>query len=297
MHDILDRLFGKKSVTYVTLVSVAVMVIVGAIDHITGPELSFSIFYLIPISLASWYAGKYPGLFLAFLSAVAWLLADVAGGHQYSHQVIPFWNAMVRLVFFILTGQLLATLRDYVERETLLARIDGLTGTMNSRAFTEEAGNMFGLAARHGWPIALAYVDLDNFKKLNDSLGHSEGDRALKTVGDILREAVRGTDLVARLGGDEFALLLPETTITGAKTILSKVRENLIDRARDCGWPIGFSIGVAIFSRPPKNPEEAIKLADSIMYRVKNTGKNNIVFQEFHAGEGVDHRPVSQREK
>ncbi len=267
-------------------VSIVLMAIIATLDYFTGYEVSFSIFYLIPISLASWYTGKYPGLIVGFLSAVTWWGVDIASGHQYSHRAIPIWNAAVRLGFFIVTTQLLATLRNYLDREAILARTDGLTGTLNGRAFREEAMSMLGLAARHGRPIALAYIDLDNFKTVNDTLGHDEGDRALKIVAAVLRESVRHTDIVARLGGDEFALLLPETTATGARTVLEKVRENLVNKAEECRWPIGFSIGVALFSKPPRSAEVAIKLADSVMYRVKNTGKNSIAFEEFHADEG-----------
>lgn len=280
---ILDRLFGDRSPAQITGVSVMLMVVVATIDHLTGYEISFSIFYLIPLYLASRYAGKYPGLILAFLSAVSCSIADKAGEHEYSHYLIPFWNVMVWLGFFILTAQLFATLRDYMKREAVLARTDGLTGTMNGRTFREKACGMFGLAARHGRSITLAYIDLDNFKMLNDSLGHAEGDQVLRSVADVLLKSVRDTDIVARLGGDEFALLLPETTIAGARTVLSKVQENLMNKVKDRNWPIGLSIGVAVFSVPPRNPEEAINLADSLMYRVKNTGKNNIIFKEFHA--------------
>ena len=162
-----------------------------------------------------------------------------------------------------------------------MAKLDGLTGVMNARAFGEAAQTILSIAARYGRPTAIGYIDLDNFKSVNDTLGHSEGDTVLIAVASILLESVRGTDLVGRLGGDEFAIFLPETTYSGAVTIFDKLRERLLKEARERVWPIGFSIGVAVFRTAPLSVDEAIKLADALMYRVKNSGKNNILFEEF----------------
>jgi diguanylate cyclase (GGDEF)-like protein len=123
---------------------------------------------------------------------------------------------------------------------------------------------------------------------VNDTLGHTEGDRVLKTVASVLLVSIRKADLVGRLGGDEFVVLLPETTRAGAVIVFENMREALLKRAAEHGWPIGFSIGVAAFETAPKSLGEAIKLADALMYRVKNSGKNRIVFEEFGPVEEVE---------
>ena len=132
--------------------------------------------------------------------------------------------------------------------------------------------------------MAVSYTPLDVYKRqVNDTSGHSEGDRVLKNVANALTGSVRTTDVVGRLGGDEFAILLPEADYADAQTMFRRVRDELARESADNGWPIGFSIGVAVFPRVPSSIDEAMKIADQLMYRVKTAGKNGIVYEE-HAG-------------
>ena len=176
-----------------------------------------------------------------------------------------------------------------------MARLDGLTGVMNGHAFEEGAQTILRIAARYGRPTVMGYIDLDNFKSVNDTLVHAEGDHVLRTVASILSKSVRSADLIGRLGGDEFAILLPETTCSGAATMFKNLREGLLKEARERVWPIGFSIGVAVFRTVPSSVDEAIKLADALMYRVKNGGKNNILLEEFGRLEGIGQQPNGER--
>lgn len=283
MLAMFDRFIAKAPPTRLGVICVVLVGVLGALDHVSGYELSFSIFYLIPVSIASWYIDRRSGVALCVLSAVAWLAVDLTSGHQYSHALIPFWNAAVRFGFFVLVAHLLTTLHVHLRIERELARLDPLTGAMAGRAFRESAGERIRLAARSGRPLVLAYVDLDDFKTVNDTRGHGEGDRALKAVAETLISAVRRTDLVGRLGGDEFAILLPDTDEAGARGVLDKLREQLEQTADTGGWPIGFSIGSAVFTVPPKDPEEAIARADALMYRGKKSGKGQTVWIEVAA--------------
>jgi diguanylate cyclase (GGDEF)-like protein len=251
----------------------------GFIDHATGYEVSFSIFYLAPISLASWSLGSSYGQVLAIFSALIWLVVDSTAGAVYSHRLIPFWNATVRLGFFSLTASLLASLHRRLQREEELARVDNLTGLMNTRAFTEHAERFLALAARHRRPTVVGYIDLDGFKAVNDVLGHSEGDRVLRTVAEALRDTFRRSDLLARLGGDEFAVLLPDADLPTAKSAFSKSHKHVLEVIASHGWPVGMSIGVAVFERAPSTVDEAIHAADALMYRVKAQGKNEILYE------------------
>jgi len=180
----------------------------------------------------------------------------------------------------------LALLHDFTEeenfqREALLGRVDALTGVMTLRAFRDDAAMVLGLAARSGAPTALGFLDLDDLKMVNDYLGHSEGDRVLECVGKTLKDATRSTDIVGRLGGDEFALLLPNTGAAGAKIFFDRLHRDLLDAMRDHGWPVGVSVGVAIFSGAPPSDGEAVACADRLMYRAKKNGKNRVVYAEF----------------
>ncbi len=169
-----------------------------------------------------------------------------------------------------------AQLNEVLQREKELARTDVLTGLANRRAFYESLQVERSRAARYRRPITLACLDLDNFKRVNDTLGHSVGDELLARVADVLRQTLRLTDTVGRLGGDEFALLLPETDAPSAEALLEKLR-GVLRRAMEARkWPVTFSIGAATFLESPPSIEHMIQTADELMYAVKKSGKNRI---------------------
>ncbi|MCR4315989.1 MAG: GGDEF domain-containing protein [Planctomycetes bacterium] len=279
IFSIIDAFIKARSLTIIIAAALILTAGVGALDHFTGFELSFSIFYLLPVVFVSWYVNR-AGYVIAIVCASVWLVVDQSSGHEYSHPLIPYWNSVVRMSFFLLISLLLQRIKAHVLKEETLARVDGLTGAMNSRAFLEAADRLVALSARSRKPFTLAYIDIDDFKKVNDTKGHSEGDRALKAVARTLMASVRGADISARLGGDEFAVFLPDTDTAEATVALDRIRENLTLSAKEGEWAIGFSIGAAVFKSPPAKIEEALKLADELMYAVKNSGKNTTRIDE-----------------
>lgn len=281
------RFLSGRSRGPIAAISFSLIAIIGVIDYATGYEVSLSIFYLVPVSICSWYATGSLRNYVAVLSAVTWLAVDYASGNPYSNPAIGIWNATVRLGFFVIVAHLLARLRVALEVQASLAQQDGLTGIMNSRAFMERCEPITKLAARQGHPVALGYLDLDGFKGINDSLGHHGGDMVLKAVATTIAERLRASDFVARIGGDEFAILLPATDLAGARTVFSSTREALLSLADRNGWAVGFSIGVAVFRPPAANLEDAIKCADGLMYKVKSAGKNSILFEEYSSASRV----------
>ncbi|MDH3209935.1 MAG: CHASE domain-containing protein [Burkholderiaceae bacterium] len=179
-------------------------------------------------------------------------------------------------------------LRASEERFRDLARKDVLTGLSSPRAFREEAAMLIKLAARTGVPSALAFLDLDDFKLVNDTMGHAEGDRVLQCIGEALAKSTRSTDLVGRLGGDEFVVLLPEAEAASAKLFFDRLHEQLLELMRDHGWPVGVSMGVAFFPTAPPSADDALHFADSVMYMAKKAGKNRTATAEFPS---VEQRP------
>ncbi len=271
----------NRSSFQVAAVSLVLTAAIAALDHTTGYELSFSIFYLVPIAFAAWYGNLRLGIFLSAVGAMTWLVVDRTAGHSYSQSIIAFWNAVVRFGFFTVTAALIAKVRLQLEKEKLMARLDRLTETMNVRAFQEEVHKLLDIAARYERPTVMGYIDLDSFKSVNDTFGHAEGDNVLRTVASIMSRSVRRTDIVGRMGGDEFAVFLPETTSSGAAVVFENLREKLLTEVKERVWPIGFSIGVAVFRTAPSSVNEAVRMADTLMYRVKKSGKNSILFEEF----------------
>ncbi len=192
-----------------------IALVLGFLDYITGYELSFSVFYLLPVAIAAWYIGLEAAVLVSCASAATWQISNYLAGEVFSSPAIPFWNAITRLGFFLVVSILFTRLRKALDHERSLARIDFLTGVLNSRAFDQIAAAEIQRSDRYGHPLTLAYLDLDNFKTINDEFGHSTGDELLKTVAVTIHDNLRSSDYVARLGGDEFAILMTETEAGG----------------------------------------------------------------------------------
>ncbi len=177
------------------------------------------------------------------------------------------------------------SLKEALEAARRYALTDSLTGLANSRAFYEHLQHEINRLRRDLHPFCIAYVDLDNFKPLNDLFGHHAGDEALSTVAAEMRHQLRATDIPARLGGDEFAILLSDTNLDGARGALEKLRHSMLLCMRKKEWPITFSIGVICCQNADMLPNqvELIKQADRLMYRVKHEGKNGIAFDHYLA--------------
>ena len=279
--EILDR---HGNPYYVFAAAFTLTGMIGVVDFLTGYEIAFSLFYVLPVALVTWLTSRRLGLAASLAGAIVWLWADVASGHPYMHPLIPFWNTLIRLGFFAIITLLLSALRSATERERELARRDNLTGAVNPRFFYDLAQMEIDRFQRYEHPFTLAYVDLDNFKAVNDRFGHPAGDQVLRTVVRAARKYLRKTDVIARLGGDEFVLLLPETDEESARVALSKIREELMEEMRLGDWPITFSIGVLTCSVAPHTTEELVRMADELMYSVKRVSKNGIRFSTY-AGE------------
>jgi len=262
--------------TLVTASGLALVASVAVLDHLTAGKLSLSILYLVPILLVAHTAGRGPGVVLAAASALAWLAVDQTTGPVRFSAAILVWNLGLRLGLFLATALLLTTLNGALERERDLARRDVLTGLHNARSFWERADLELARAGRYVHPFTVAYIDLDNFKLVNDRGGHSAGDRLLRLVARTTQSRLRQTDVVARLGGDEFALLLPETSYEAAEVVLGTLRDLLREALRQQEFPVTFSIGAVTFQRPPQSVEELIRTADHLMYSVKRAGKDGL---------------------
>jgi diguanylate cyclase (GGDEF)-like protein len=166
-------------------------------------------------------------------------------------------------------------------RERDSARRDRLTRLWNSRYLHEALESEIHRCRRYGRPFGLLVVDLDGFKAVNDTAGHEAGDRVLQTVGRVIRDNCRATDIPARLGGDEFAVILPEaSSLTVPRYALKLV--DLIGRAPfPAGLPrVTASVGATAFDRAPASVEAALRAADEAMYAAKREGKNRVVVHE-----------------
>jgi len=264
----------KQSRATILILGSLLIAVLGVLDYVTGPDVSLFIFYLVPV--ATWFAGNAAGMALSVLSAVAWSLADILSTHAGRHAAVPYWNLFMELSSFFLASLVLAGLRSSMEREQKQGRIDYLTGAVSSRYFAELADREIQRALRYRHIFTAAYLDLDNFKAVNDNRGHQEGDRLLKLVVATIADSIRATDIVARLGGDEFIILFPETGSDMARTAVEKTREKLLELMVANDWPVTFSFGLVTFDSAPQSVNHLVKLTDAVMYEVKNSGKDGV---------------------
>jgi diguanylate cyclase (GGDEF)-like protein len=189
-----------------------------------------------------------------------------------------------------LQNELLASNR----RLALLSITDGLTQLYNHRHFQEELARAFEESSRYERPLSLAMIDIDFFKKINDSFGHAAGDQVLQAVSRIFHENIRSSDLAARYGGEEFAVMMPETDREDATAFAEKIRKAIEQSpiATHAGEiPATVSVGLATYPRSQMaSARELIESADRALYRAKHGGRNQVQGERRSAGlhrEGV----------
>jgi len=269
---------ARRSKVFLIIFAFALVFLVGAVEYLTGALVDLCIFYVIPIFLGTWFVGLRAGITVAVVSIVSLSVAKwiAPGSHVYGF--VMYWDTAIRFGFFLILVLLLSAFQKALEREKSLARSDFLTGAANVRSFYEVAGRELERARRYSRPVSLAYLDIDNFKILNDRFGHSIGDASLRLVTETVKKNIRATDLVARMGGDEFAILLPETARDSAHAVSRKIRRLLLDSMEENGWPVTLSIGLVtlIDSAASCTVDDLIRKADDLMYAAKEEGKNRI---------------------
>lgn len=276
MNKMLTKTFEERSSKFWILSSLMLVSFLGLVDYATGNEFSFSLFYLIPIASTTWHVKFKTGLFIAALSAITWAVADFFAGADYRQPIIYFWNTLIRLGFFVTVTYLIAELHKSQRTIEALADTDYVTGVMNARRFNRLLEHELNRSRRYKRPFTLVYLDLDNFKQVNDNFGHNEGDQLIKFIAEELKCQIRSTDAVARLGGDEFALLFPEAGRNEVEVIMSKIQNHLKEKLCRSYPFVTFSAGAVTFESAPHSTVETIRIADELMYSVKASTKNGI---------------------
>ena len=276
------KFLDKMSFAVISAVTALMTLIIGVLDSMIGHEISTALFYVLPIAIASWYGGRKLGIVVSMLAAATWLITDIGSGQQYSHPAILPWNTFMRLAIFLLIAVLLAAFRGLLHAEALAAKTDHLTGALNRLGFQERFAEEYARSARFSRAFSLAYLDIDNFKHINDTLGHGAGDAALMSVADTLKANLRVTDTVARLGGDEFAVLFPETGGAAVREAFAHVHQRLLQAMQERTWPVSFSIGVVSFESVPESLDQALAASDELMYSIKRSTKNNVIYQTWN---------------
>jgi diguanylate cyclase (GGDEF)-like protein len=280
MLDRINRFLERMSVAHATTTSLALAALIATADYCLGQSISLSVFYLLPVGISAWYGSIRVGLALSLICSTVMVLLEAPMNPGLAAELTDLWNGAAHLGFFSIVAYLLNRLKMHLAQEMALGRTDLLTGVANRRAFMEQFEYLIHLASRHGKPITVAYIDVDDLKRMNDENGHVAGDQLLKAVANTMQTFCRRTDLIARLGGDEFAIVLPDTNQDAARVIIGKFHA-AVHTLYAGSSAVSCSVGVVTFMRLPESIEQAVRIADSLMYSVKTSGKNAVAFSVF----------------
>lgn len=249
---------------------------VGILDYATGLALRVFPLYFLPLAYGAWWLTRALSLTLVALVTLTWLMANVFAEPEALPPSTWAFNTLAQLAAFATPAVLISELRRRLHDERFRSLHDPLTGLFNSRAFREHSLKLLPFARRQNLSVTAAYLDLDNFKAVNDQHGHEAGDFALVAVAGTLARHGRASDLIARMGGDEFVLLLFGAAPDEARAALERLRQQIGLVMRANHWPVTASIGAIHFKDAPEPDRDLMVEADALMYRAKRAGKDRV---------------------
>jgi diguanylate cyclase (GGDEF)-like protein len=270
------NILARKTKGYIWLLSFLSLSILFSIEYLLRSYIDLMPLYIIVVLLASWYGSSKTGISLSIIISAFLLISSSGDELSYFYN-----NSKIAVIFAVnfSVAILVTNFRNVYGFEAEAADTDTLTGVHSLRSFYAEIANEILRSRRYEHRFSLAYIDVDDFKKINDTLGHHEGDRLLIELANCLTTSLRATDTVARIGGDEFVCLMPETEETQAKSAILNVESSLKKGMSKKNWNVSFSIGLVTFDTLPEDVHEALKVADELMYSVKKSKKNAIAYK------------------
>ncbi len=255
---------------------VLLMLLVYLANDATPPAARFGILYFIPVLLVTWTEGLIWGVVFGIASIA---LREIVALEQMPADTPLPWRIANGAAYVAVLAIGMAGLQMLRRSQAALARLvtqDALTNVLNARAFADRLGQELDRNRRYPRPLALLYMDLDNFKIINDTHGHQTGDAVLRLVADAMRSSVRTADIVGRLGGDEFAVLMPETDAQLANEAAKRLVAGLRNVFK--GTPnVTASIGVVACTATDASTDDLLRRADQAMYDAKRMGKDRVV--------------------
>ncbi|HZE93161.1 MAG TPA: GGDEF domain-containing protein [Gemmatimonadales bacterium] len=255
---------------------VVLMLLVYWANVFTPSTARLAILYVVPVLLVTWTDGVVWGIVFGVASIG---LREMVAWDQMPPDTPLGWRIANGAAYVAVVALAMAGLENLRRSQALLARLviqDQLTNVLNARAFAERLTQELDRNRRYPRPLALMYMDLDNFKVINDTHGHQTGDAVLRLVADAMRSSVRQADVVGRLGGDEFAVLMPETDAQLADAAAKRLVASLRNVFK--GTPnVTASIGVVSCTATDASTDDLLRRADQAMYDAKKMGKDRVV--------------------
>lgn len=263
------------------------LMLMAAIDRAAGPQWSLGLLYYLPIAFAAWRLGRDFALTAGLISTAGWFLLTTNGRIGEVNWLALGWSAVAHLVSFAVVAVLVSEVRELFERERTNARFCHLTGALTGRAFRNVLDQAVLDARRRQTGLALVYVDMDDFKLVNDEFGHAAGDAVLEAFSAAVRNTLEEGDHLARTGGDEFVILLAGRR-GRERTAIELVRANALTAMRALDSQVSASMGAIVV--PPGrivDPGDLVRRADSAMYEAKRGGKGSICVFEIGERPGL----------
>jgi diguanylate cyclase (GGDEF)-like protein len=274
----------------VITISIGVVVTVSCL--LTG-NLFLASFFVLPIVIGSFLGdfflkriGVFAILFVLIFQHTGLTKSNLLIHNNVGYEPASIIQAILILNVVLLAGVIVSNSKQTHQKTNILqsmATTDVLTGLINRRYFDRRLAEEIARSSRHTANLSLALFDIDHFKRVNDTYGHTIGDRILQELGEIILKNTRECDISARYGGEEFALILPETTQIEASELLERIRqlvENHTFAMDDMPIMITISVGIAQYD-PAYTPKDFIDQADAALYRAKRTGRNKVIYGTF----------------
>lgn len=265
-------------------ISLALLAGLLILDYTTRSAPSLLLPSVILASFVAWCRGERAGILISILivASSTWEQRVLLGGPDVLSAPTMILNAVLRLAAIIFIAVVVNALRTEVDLERWRASVDALTGALNRRAFGVLVSERLRDARRAGTTLVLAYVDLDDFKQINDQFGHAAGDRVLVAFADGAAEDIRAGDLLARVGGDEFAILLTIERHKKGEEVAQSLHERLCTVLGNTGFAVSCSMGALIVEATDEDAADIyLQLADRLMYEVKGDGKSALRVERY----------------
>ncbi len=268
---------GLREISVLAVVTAALVLVavLGTVDYLAEQDLSFLVFYLIPVFLVALRAGLWPGLLMSLAGTAVWFIANVNLLRQEPGDLIPFWNLAVTLGVFAFFTYVLSSLVDALDGERRMSRYDDATGTVNRRHFLELLDAEIGRSRRFRRPFTLVCMEVDDPGAADDPPGRAG---ALPSrLAELLLRETSDVDTPARLGAGKFGLLLPETGYDAAHAALASLRARIAaTMPPEDGRPLAVTMAAVTSTDPPQSAEEMIGLADRLMPAKDAAGRGGI---------------------
>lgn len=257
------------------LLSPAAIGVLGAVKQgfKSEADFGFSSLAVIVMLFTVWRIAPKWSTVVAVISALAWTVGELVADPYHAASFVTWANLAIRTVMFTFAALIVGKTRTQYNDNLTKVYTDELTCLYNRRYLFETVVPWLHQECSNK-PVAVIYIDLDNFKQLNDTRGHDVGDEALRVASDTMVSAVRKTDNVIRMGGDEFVVILTDVTKETAERV-SEALKRKVGAALAPFAPTAPSVGAAWFNRP-QNIDVMLAAADEMMYSVKKTGRTRV---------------------